>query len=164
MPLNIFLQSDSYCSANAGPLNVMIPFTIIAGITSFVWPLATTQGSLIVVSVVYGYVFLLPHSEQRIYYYSFAFGAYISVFIAPVFAMGEVGDVGRRTGMFLTVSTLGLLIGPPISGTINGKTGHFRDVGYYAGVLFITSFFHRSPISFSHLGSWNLWETVVVTT
>lgn len=71
--------------------------------------------------------------------------------------MGEVGDVGRRTGMFLTVSTLGMLIGPPISGAINGKTGHFKDVGYYAGESFIAPFFHRSPNLFSRLGSWNLW-------
>ena len=49
--------------------------------------------------------------------------------------MGEVGDVGRRTGMLLTVTAIGVLIGPPISGAINARTDGFKEVGYYAGKL-----------------------------
>lgn len=47
--------------------------------------------------------------------------------------MGEVGDVGRRTGMFMSILALGALAGPPISGAINTATGSFKPVGYYAG-------------------------------
>lgn len=117
----------------------MIPFTTVAGVTSFVWPLATTQKSLIAVSVVYGYAFLLsPPQIAHMRYYSFAYGGYISLLVAPVFAMGEVSNVGQRSGMFLTVSTLGMLTGPPISGAINRSTGDVKEMGYYAGnLLFI---------------------------
>ena len=47
--------------------------------------------------------------------------------------MGEVDDVGRRMGMFLTVTALGVLTGPLISGAINARTGGFKEVAYYAG-------------------------------
>jgi len=47
--------------------------------------------------------------------------------------MGEIGDVGRRTGMFRTIVGLGALVGPPVSGAIKSSTGDFRAVGYYAG-------------------------------
>lgn len=50
--------------------------------------------------------------------------------------MGETGDVGRRTGMFMSILALGALTGPPISGAINTATGSFKPVGYYAGTLY----------------------------
>ncbi|KAI5988001.1 MFS general substrate transporter [Pisolithus marmoratus] len=87
-----------------GPLNVMIPFTGLAGILTFAWPYASGQGALIGVSVIYG----------------FASGTYVSLIAAPPMAMGDVGDVGRR--------------GTPISGAINARTGGFKDPGFYAGV------------------------------
>lgn len=115
--------SAGWLADRVGPLNVTIPFTAVAGAITLVWPFATSQSSLIAVSVVYG----------------ITLGAYVSLLVAPVFAMGEVGDVGRRTGMFLTVTALGLLIGPPISGAINARTGGFKEVGYYAGGTIIFS-------------------------
>lgn len=48
-------------------------------------------------------------------------------------AMGAIGDVGRRTGLYLSFAALGALSGPPISGAINSATGGFEDVGWYAG-------------------------------
>jgi len=59
-PFDGFLQNDVYCSPSTGPLNVIIPFTAAAGIITLVWPLATSESSLIAISVVYGYVFLPP--------------------------------------------------------------------------------------------------------
>jgi MCP family monocarboxylic acid transporter-like MFS transporter 10 len=47
--------------------------------------------------------------------------------------MGEPWDVGRRTGMFMSISAIGALTGPPISGAIKSATGDFKAVGYYAG-------------------------------
>lgn len=51
----------------------------------------------------------------------------------PLFELGEVGDIGRRTGMALSIAAAGALAGPPISGAINHATGGFEAVGYYAG-------------------------------
>ncbi|KAI6103632.1 MFS general substrate transporter [Pisolithus sp. B1] len=106
-----------------GPLNVMIPFTALAGILTFAWPYASSQGALIGVSVIYG----------------FASGTYVSLLVAPPMAMGDVGDVGRRVGMFLTIAALGTLLGTPISGAINARTGGFKDPGFYAGGVVIFS-------------------------
>lgn len=47
--------------------------------------------------------------------------------------MGSVNDIGRRTGMCMTILALGALAGPPISGAINTATGGFKAVGYFAG-------------------------------
>lgn len=44
-----------------------------------------------------------------------------------------MGDVGRRTGMMMSVAALGALAGPPISGAINTATGGFEAVGFCAG-------------------------------
>ena len=38
-------------------MNVMIPFTALAGIMTYAWPFAKTEASLIVVTVLYGFVF-----------------------------------------------------------------------------------------------------------
>ncbi|KIN99867.1 hypothetical protein M404DRAFT_30126 [Pisolithus tinctorius Marx 270] len=77
----------------------------------------SSQWALIAISVVYG----------------FASGTYVSLLLAPPMAMGDVGDVGRRVGMFLTIAALGTLVGTPISGAINARTGDFKDSGFYAG-------------------------------
>lgn len=47
--------------------------------------------------------------------------------------MGPIGDVGLRIGMGLTVMTVGVVSGAPISGAILDSTGSFKNVGYYGG-------------------------------
>ncbi|KAF9555808.1 MFS general substrate transporter [Agrocybe pediades] len=110
-----------YCAGSVsdrfGPMNVMMPFTAAAGILTYAWPFAETRSSLIAVTVIYG----------------FCSGAYVSLTANPILEMGEMHDVGRRTGMFMSILALGALAGPPISGAINAATGGFKVVGYYAG-------------------------------
>ncbi|KZP29024.1 MFS general substrate transporter [Athelia psychrophila] len=100
-----------------GAINVMAPATLLAGLLTFVWPLAHTRGSLVAVAIIYG----------------FGSGAYVSLFAVPMMAFGEMHDVGRRVGMAMTILALGALAGPPISGAINNATGGFSAVGYFAG-------------------------------
>ncbi|KAF9047236.1 major facilitator superfamily domain-containing protein [Rhodocollybia butyracea] len=50
---------------------------------------------------------------------SFMCGSFVCGFIVPVYALGDIGDVGRRTGMIMTVGAAG--------------NGGFKAVGYYAG-------------------------------
>ena len=50
-------------------------------------------------------------------------------------ALGEIGDVGRRTGLYMNVLAVGALLGPPISGAINETSGSYTAVGCYAGKL-----------------------------
>lgn len=48
-------------------------------------------------------------------------------------ALGEIGDVGRRTGLYMNILAVGALLGPPISGAINEASGGYPAVGSYAG-------------------------------
>ena len=47
--------------------------------------------------------------------------------------MGPIEDVGLRIGMALTLMTIGVVSGAPISGAILDSTGSFKNVGYYGG-------------------------------
>ncbi|KAF8334539.1 MFS general substrate transporter [Amanita rubescens] len=104
-----------------GPMNVMIPFTVLAGVMTFIWPYARTVHALVAVAVVYG----------------FSSGAYVSLLSNPLMDLGDTSDVGRRIGMFMSVLALGALAGPPISGAINTDTGDFVAVGWYAGSMIL---------------------------
>lgn len=75
------------------------------------------------------------HADQwsSIISHSFSCGTYVSLVAVPAMTMGAIGDVGRRTGLFLSIAAFGALAGPPISGAINSATGGFEDVGWYAG-------------------------------
>ena len=64
----------------------------------------------------------------------FSSGAYVSSFLIPVFELGEISDVGRRTGMTMSIAALGAVARPPISGAIYTATGGLEDMGYYAGM------------------------------
>ena len=72
-------------------------------------------------------------------YFRFSSGAFVSLIAAPIVGMGEISDVGRRTGMYFSILALAALAGPPISGAINTATGSFREVGIYAGTVVIVS-------------------------
>jgi hypothetical protein len=53
--------------------------------------------------------------------------------------MGDMSDVGRRTGTLFSILAISALAGPPISGAIASATGNYKAVGYYAG-MFIVQF------------------------
>ena len=101
-----------------GPLNVMIPASLITGVLTIVWPHTRGIAALVTVALTYGA----------------SSGVVIALLAAPMMALGESADVGRRTGMFFTVASLGSLAGPPIAGAINHATGGYTDVGIFAGV------------------------------
>ncbi|KAG8734989.1 hypothetical protein FRC11_003522, partial [Ceratobasidium sp. 423] len=100
---------SGYVTDKLGPLNTLIPSTLVAGICTFIWPFARTKGTLIAVSCIYG----------------IACGTFVGMLPAPVAKMGSMEDVGRRTGMLMTIAATGALAGPPISGAILGKTGSY---------------------------------------
>lgn len=100
-----------------GPINTLIPSTFVAGICTFIWPFARTKGTLIAVAIIDG----------------IACGVFVGMLPAPVAKMGSMDDIGRRTGMLMTVVAIGAVAGPPISGAIRDNTGSFVPVGYYAG-------------------------------
>ncbi|THH11858.1 hypothetical protein EW145_g378 [Phellinidium pouzarii] len=106
-----------------GAINIMTPFTLVAGVVTFIWPFVHGKGSYIAIAIVYG----------------FSSGAYVSLIVAPMIALGDTDDVGRRSGMYMSILALGALAGPPISGAINVATGNYKAVGIYAGTMIIVS-------------------------
>jgi len=102
-----------------GALTVAVPLTLVCAIMTYVWPFATTKGSLIGIGIVYG----------------FCSGAYVSLLPTPLMMMGDMHDAGRRSGIALTCIALGAVAGPPISGAIAQATDGFKAVGYYAGTV-----------------------------
>ena len=61
-------------------------------------------------------------------------GTFVALVAVPLIHMGEVGDVGRRSGILFTITSISALCGPPISGAIAQRTGSYEAVGYYAGM------------------------------
>ncbi|KAF7291500.1 MFS general substrate transporter [Mycena kentingensis (nom. inval.)] len=104
-----------------GCISVMIPGTVVAALITYAWPFADTLPALLVISVLYG----------------FASGVFVGIQAVPLMHMGEMSDVGRRTGTLFSVLSIGALAGPPISGAIATATGGYEAVGYYAGSTMI---------------------------
>lgn len=138
----IVYHGIDFSSPSLGAMNMMIPFTTLAGILTYAWPFAQSKASLVAVTVLYGSVvsslccksFVLWNIKNR-----FCSGSYVSLLGNPILDMGETNDVGRRFGMFMSILSIGALAGPPISGAISTATGGFRAVGYYAGLAHITN-------------------------
>ncbi len=95
----------------------MIPASLIAGVLTFVWPYTRGTAALFSLTGTYG----------------LSSGAMAALMGAPMMALGGSADVGRRTGMYFTILSLGALAGPPISGAINHSTGGYTAVGIFAG-------------------------------
>jgi MCP family monocarboxylic acid transporter-like MFS transporter 10 len=100
-----------------GAANVMIPTTLIAGVLTLIWPFTRGTAALFTLAVIYGA----------------SSGAVVPLMGAPIMALGSSADVGRRTGMYFTITSLGALAGPPISGAIIHATGGYTPVGIFAG-------------------------------
>ncbi|KAJ7655737.1 major facilitator superfamily domain-containing protein [Mycena polygramma] len=115
--------SSGIATDKFGAVNVVTPMTVVAAVMTYVWPLARSKGSFIAVALVYG----------------FSSGAYVSSFMLPMFHLGDMADVGRRSGMAMSLTAIGALAGPPISGAINSATGGYAAVGYYAGSMILAS-------------------------
>ncbi|OSD05114.1 MFS general substrate transporter [Trametes coccinea BRFM310] len=106
-----------------GPVNILIPGTLIAAVTTYAWPFATTKGSLVAIAVIYGA----------------SSGVYVSINPLPITRMSKVQEVGTNVGMAFSVMSCGALAGPPIAGAILDHTGSFKNVGYYAGTCLVAS-------------------------
>ncbi|KAK7055754.1 MFS general substrate transporter [Favolaschia claudopus] len=104
-------------AASGGCISVMIPGTLLAAVVTYIWPFVTTLPALIAVAVIYG----------------FASGVFVGLQAVPLMHMGDMPDVGRRTGTLFSVLSLSALAGPPISGAIASRTGGYEAVGFYAG-------------------------------
>jgi len=121
-----------------GPINVMMPATLAAGVLALLWPYTRGTVALVTLSVTYGA----------------STGAVAALMAVPMMALGERADVGRRTGMYFTIASLGALAGPPISGAIAHIMGGYTAVGVFAGCSAIVTVFLLALSRYFVLGGW----------
>ncbi|KAK9466543.1 major facilitator superfamily domain-containing protein [Lipomyces arxii] len=99
-----------------GPLNVLVPFTVITMVIGFCWLSATTAVRIILIALFYG----------------FFSGTFVS--LPPSVAASLSPDlslIGTRLGMLFFFCAFGLLIGTPVAGALVRT-----HAGYTAAVVF----------------------------
>lgn len=121
-----------------GPINVVAPSTLIAGVLTLIWPYTRGTAALVTVAVTYGA----------------SSSAMVALAGAPMMALGDCADVGRRTGMYYTIVSLAIVAGPPISGAINHYTGGYTAVGIFAGSSVVVGTFLLALSKYFVLGRW----------
>ncbi|KAF7349864.1 MFS general substrate transporter [Mycena venus] len=121
-----------------GCMSVMIPGTLLAAIVTYAWPFATSLRSLVAVSIIYG----------------FSSGIFVGLQAVPLIHMGDMSDVGRRTGTLFSILAISALAGPPISGAIASATGDYKAVGYYAGSAMMVAIGILIYVRYLMTGKW----------
>lgn len=128
-------------------MNTITPALFFTSILTFLWPHLRGTGALVTLALLYGA----------------SLGGFVALLSAPMIALGDSTDVGRRTGTFLTVISLCSLAGPPISGAIYHTMGGYSVAGIYAGrffsLLFILS---ASPECLTHVSGSAMMVSVVL--
>ncbi|KAF5387456.1 hypothetical protein D9757_007767 [Collybiopsis confluens] len=111
-----------WCGDKFGAMNILVPFTTLAGAMTCVWPFMQSKGGLIAVVVLYGLS-------------SGSYGALVSVPVIETLEQGDTGrDLGRRLGLAGTFLASGGLLGPPLSGLVLKARG-IQAMGIYAGTI-----------------------------
>lgn len=109
-------------SARIGRFNVLLYACISSGVIVFCWPAARYNTAIIVWSAIYG----------------FCSGALTSgMSVAFTVSARDPKDYGTCIGMGLTTASFGVLIGPPISGTLFLRYHGFKQVSILAGTLML---------------------------
>ncbi|KAI9757034.1 MAG: hypothetical protein M4579_003603 [Chaenotheca gracillima] len=93
----------NFAADKTGPINMLIPCSLIASILAFAWIGIKSSAGLIVFCALYG----------------FFSGTFVSLPPTVTYTLSpSLGVVGARLGMVFLPSSIGLLIGTPIAGAI----------------------------------------------
>jgi MFS family permease len=113
----------NHLADTVGPLNMMIPTCLIAGIALFSWSAVHTPGQLYVWTVVYGVVA----------------GGILSLFPAGLSSLTtDLSKRGARIGMNFTVVSFATLTGNPIAGAmISAEGGKYLGAQILMGASFL---------------------------
>lgn len=126
-------------AARIGGLNVLIPAVFVAMVLTFSWISISTTAGCIVFSCLYG----------------FSIGSILSL---PAFVISSLcsdpGVIGTRMGNSFAVSSVGLLMGPPIAAVIL-QCGSWLGTQLFAGCMLMVALmalvFARAFITGPHL-------------
>lgn len=107
-----------------GVFNVMIVFSAFGGImTLALWLPAASNAPIIVYAIMYG----------------LASGCTLSIIPAMVARLGNITQLGARSGALYALSSIGVLVGSPIGGAIqNHQHGAYSGLIIFAGVTLLT--------------------------
>lgn len=103
-----------------GPLNLLIPSTLVSGVMLLVWIAVSDRVGLYIFAVLYG---IFAASAQSLFPATLAS-------ISP-----DVKKLGTRLGMVLTIISFASLTGPPIAGALLARAGgSYLYVQLFAGL------------------------------
>ncbi|KIX04723.1 uncharacterized protein Z518_05593 [Rhinocladiella mackenziei CBS 650.93] len=107
-----------------GPLNVLIPCSMITGILALIWIGITNFGGTLTFAMLYG----------------FFSGGFVSMPpVAVVTLTADMRKLGTRMGQCFFISAFGLLMGTPVSGAILSSSGGWLGVQLFSGIsIFVT--------------------------
>jgi MFS family permease len=111
-----------------GVFNVMIVISTFGGImTLALWLPAAANAPIIIYAIMYG----------------FASGCTLSIIPAMVAKLGNIKQLGARSGALYAFSSIGVLVGSPIGGAIqNSQNGSYSGLIIFTGVtLLVGTFF-----------------------
>jgi hypothetical protein len=114
----------NFLTDKIGPLNVLGPASLMSGILALCWIGISNLGGTIAFALLYG----------------FSSGGFVSLPpVALVTLTPDMRKLGTRMGQCFFISSLGLLIGSPVSGAIVSKTGSYLGLKLFSGLgLFVT--------------------------
>ena len=114
----------SFFADKIGPLNMQIPFAVIASILAFSWIRISETAGLVVFCVLYG----------------FFSGTFVSLQGPTVASLcPELGSLGTWLGMGLGFSGFGLLAGNPVAGAILHGPGGWEGLQVWCGGIVLAS-------------------------
>lgn len=108
----------NFLADHVGPLNVLIPCSMMTGILALIWIGISNLGGII--------VFVL--------FYGFFSGGFVSMPpVAIVTLTADMRKIGTRMGQCFFISAFGLLVGTPVSGAILGGGDDWLGVQLFSG-------------------------------
>lgn len=106
-----------------GPINVMIPAALSSGLCSFGWTGVTTPAGIYAWTTVLSLVGTAP----------------LALFPAGVMSLAkDLRNAGARMGMAMAISSVSVLVGPPVAGAIITRAGgSYKGAQVYGGCLLL---------------------------
>jgi MFS family permease len=116
----------NFLADKIGPLNVLIPCSLIAALLAFCWIAIKNTAGLIIFCLLYG----------------FFSGSFVSLPAMTVVSLSpNLGVVGVRMGMNFAFGAFGILVGNPIAGSIYKSKGWIGMQAFAGSWIIASGFF-----------------------
>ncbi|KAJ3855387.1 major facilitator superfamily domain-containing protein, partial [Lentinula lateritia] len=110
--------TSGFIADRLGAINLMVPATCLSAAIYYIWPFSHSQVGFVFLSVFYG----------------ISIGPLASLVSSPVLDLGDRNQLGQRIGILMSMVSVAMLAGAPISGAINTSQGPV-SMGLFAGTV-----------------------------